>query len=226
MSDQTKQANEEAKSTANVDLTKFVPKEDYEKLSASERELKTKLDDANLSLLDPEYIAFLETKKGKQVEKKVESSFKLTDSDIDKLSSKQLLELAVDKAKEAVLSELSPELEKKFKNYDMSLSDIYAVFELQACEKKYKDFEDFREDTRKILESSPTPISIEQAYKLAKADKQPPAKEEKPDPAKTAAEKPTGHVPTGDMQTKVFKNKMDAAEDAWNQVVGSGKDSI
>jgi hypothetical protein len=231
MSDPAKQASEEAKdTTSSVDTNKYVPKEEYEKLSGSVKELEAKLDEAKLSLLDPEYIAFLETKKGQQVEKKVEKAFRVSDAEIERLSSKQLLELAVERAKEAVIGELSPDLEKRFKKYDMSLADIFSVFELQQCEKKYKDFDDFRGDVRKILESTQAQLTIEQAYKQAKFERMS-TKEEHPEttkvePAKVSSEKPTGTVPSETMQTKAFKNKTDAAEDAWNQVIGAGRDSL
>ena len=52
---------------AAIDITKYVPKEDFEKLTTDSKNavdrLKGELDNAKLSLLDPEYIAYIESKK-------------------------------------------------------------------------------------------------------------------------------------------------------------------
>jgi len=223
MSDNTKVPPAgEGQGAAAIDLTKYVPKEDFEKTSAMAKDLEARLDDAKLSLLSPEYLEFMESKKAAKVEKKIESSIdKLLDSkDVDKLSPRQILALSIDKAKEAVASELLPQYQNQIKSLGQTLSDVLAVLELQEVEKKYSDFNDHRDDTKKILETSATPLTIEQAYLLAKSGKisstTPP----------TGTEKPTGGTPPGSMQPKTFKNKNDAAEDAWNSVVGAGKDHI
>jgi hypothetical protein len=212
-----------------VDTSKFVPKEDYEKLGNSVKELETKLDEAKLSLLDPDYIDFLESKKGGKVEKKVEKA--MSDVDIDKLSSRQILELATTKAKEALMEEVLPKYEDQLKRQGATLQDILAYIELGEVEKKYKDFNDYRDDTRKVLETSKTQLTIEQAYKQAKLDKlekdgKLTPKDEKELKTPTSTEKPTSTVPGDTMSKGSFKNKGDAADDAWNQTVGSGKDIL
>lgn len=212
------------------DTSKFVPKEDYEKLAGSVKDLEGKLDEANLSLLDPDYIDFLESKKGARVERKVEKAFDLSDKDIEKLSSKQILELATERAKESLLSEVMPKYEEVIRRQGATLQDILAYIEVGECEKKYKDFGEYRDDTRKVLETSKNQISIEQAYKQAKYEKldregKLTPKEEKE--LKTpASEKPTSTVPGDTMSKAAFKNAGDAAEDAWDKVMGSGKDSL
>lgn len=216
--------------TGAVDLTKYVPKEEAEKLGNSVKELEAKLDEAKLSLLDPEYIDFLESKKGARVEKKIEKATNLSDRDIEKLSSKQILELATERAKEAILSEVAPKYEDALRKQGATLQDILAYIELGEVEKKYKDFDTYRDSTRKILETSRTQISIEQAYKQAKYDtlekegKLTP-KEEKE--LKTpASEKPTNSVPSDAMSKSTFKSAGEAAEDAWDRIVGTGKDTL
>jgi hypothetical protein len=224
MSDLQNKAGETVKD-ANVDTTKFVPKEDYEKLASSVKDLESKLDEAKLSLLDPDYIDFLETKKGQKIEKKVEKAMDLSDMDVEKLSSKQILELATQRAKEAVLSEVAPKYEEALRKQGATLNDILAYIELGEVEKKYKDFNDYRDDTRKILENSKTQLTIEQAYKQAKYEKlesegKLTPKEEKELKA-PSSEKPTGSVPGDTMSKGNFKNAVDAADDAWNKVMGS-----
>jgi len=213
-----------------VDTEKYVPKEEYEKLSGSVKELEAKLDEAKLSLLDPDYIDFLESKKGKQVEKKVEKAMDLSDKDIEKLSSREILELSVSRAKEALLSEVAPKYEEALRRQDATIHDILAYIELGEVQKKYKDFDDYRDDVRKVLEASRTQLTFEQAYKQAKLDRL--EKEGKLTPKEEkelktpASEKPTATVPGDTMSKSAFKNASDAAEDAWNRIVGSGKGEL
>ncbi len=208
------------------DLTKYVPKDEHEKTLNTVKDLESKLEEAKLSLLDPRVIEALTTKK---VEKKIEKAVKeVSDDDIDGLSSKQLLELAIEKAKEAILPEVSEAYDEQLKKMGATLSDVLAILELQEVEKKYKDFDDFRDETRKILETSTTPLTIEQAYRLAKQ-----VNEEKPEDdttkkkkAASSTEKPSGTVSKGTIEPKDFKDKNAAGEDAWDKVVGAGKDTL
>jgi hypothetical protein len=207
---------------------KFVPKEDYEKLAGSVKELESKLDDAKLSLLDPDYIDFLESKKGKQVEKAVKKE--LTEADTKNMTSQQILDLATDRAKEALMQEVLPKYEEALKKQGSTIQDILAYIELGECEKKYKDFNDYRDDVRKVLENSQTRLTIEQAYKQAKLDKLDadgkltPKDEKATKP--TQSEKPTSTVPGDTLGKGAFKSKAEAAEDAWDRIVGSGKDTL
>jgi hypothetical protein len=213
--------NKPGEGAAAVDLTKYVPKEDLEKASSSVKELEAKLEEAKMSLLDPEYISFLEQKKQAKLEKKLAKTALPTDADLSKLTSAQVLSLSVEKAKEAIMTEIVPQYEEQLRRTQQTLSDVLAVLELQEVEKKYSDFSTYRDDTRKILETSTTPLTIEQAYKLAKANTF-----DGKAPAVSPAEKPTGSVPGNDMKPTSFKSKYDAAEDAWNRTVGPGKDII
>jgi len=224
MSEQTKEASEKAANEKNV-----VPKEEYEKLAGTVKDLEGKLDEAKLSLLDPDYIDFLETKKGAKVEKAVKKS--MEDVDTDKMTSKQILELATERAKEALLDEVMPKYEAALKQQGTTIQDILAYIELGEVEKKFKDFGEYRDDTRKVLETSKTQLTIEQAYKQAKMDRlekegKLTPKEEKELKAPTSSEKPTSTVPGDTMSKSAFKTAEDAAEDAWDKIVGSGKDTL
>jgi hypothetical protein len=212
-----------------VDLTQYVPKGDFEKVSGSVKELQTQLEEAKMALLDPDYISFLESKKGKQVVKKAEKAVeKISDEEIDGLSSKQLLNLAVERAKEAILSEVSSVYDEQIKRMGATLSDVLGILELQEVREKHKDFDLYRDETRKILESSTTPLTIEQAYKIAKNDnpEKKPVEENKEGKAKAGTEKPSGTIARETVTPKTFKSKSEALEDAWNNVVGSGKDVL
>jgi hypothetical protein len=224
MSDLEHKAGEKA---ANDE--KSVPKEEYEKLAGSVKDLESKLDEAKLSLLDPDYIEFLESKKGQRVEKAVKKS--MDDVDTDNMTSKQILELATERAKEALMNEVMPRYEEAIKKQGTTIQDILAYIELGEVEKKYKDFNTYRDDTRKVLETSKTPLTIEQAYKQAKLDKldaegKLTPKDEKDLKTPTPSEKPTSTVPGDTMSKSAFKDPGEAAEDAWNRIVGSGKDNL
>jgi hypothetical protein len=211
--------NKAGDGAAAPDLTKYVPKADYEKVSTTVKDLESKLDDAKMSLLDPEYISFLESKKGKQVEHKVNQAFSFSDDELDKLSSKQLLVVAIERATAAILPEVEKRYEDRLRRSESTLSDVLAIIELQEVEKKYDDFETYRDKTKEILETARVPLTIEQAYLQARG-MAPAAASNAP-----GSEKPSGIVPAG-MAPKTFKNKNDAANDAWDQVMGAGKDSI
>jgi len=194
-----------------IDLSKYIPKEDHEKaLSSTKTEmekLKQELDDAKLSLLDPEYISYLEQKKSGAERKEAKIEAKLADGDQSK-------------------SEIA-ELRRELSQVRQFQQDVAAVLELQAVEKKYEDFNDLRDDVKKVLESSSTALTIEQAYLLAKAkhigEK---SDEDKVKSAKTGREKPGATVPAPSLEPTNFKDKRAAAEDAWDKIVGAGKDTL
>lgn len=212
---------------AAIDLSKYVPKGDFEKVASSVKELESQLEKAKMTLLDPEYIAFQES-KNKKVEASVNRELsKISDSDLAHLNSKQILEIAVERARDAVAKELTPIYEKELNGLKHTLSDVLAVLEVQEAEKKHKDFDEFRDATRKILESSSTPLTIEQAYLIAKAGstKEPEGKAKEPEKLK-GTEKPSGTVPSDDMGKSKFSSKEAASQDAWDKVVGAGKGQL
>ena len=104
------------------------------------------------------------------------------------------------------------------------------MLELQEVVKSHDDFEDYRDTVREILESSPTPLTIEQAYLIAKAGKATPAEEtdaDKTKKAKSGTEKPGGGLPRDSITPKTFgKDKNAAASDDWDTVVGKGKETL
>lgn len=208
MSDVNNKAGEELKEQ-EAKIKDTVSKEFQGKLTAKDsevRKLQDELDNAKLSLLDPEYISFLETKKG---------SAKVIDD-----ASRQLKDGNLTPSKVA-------ELEAKLNRVSVTMEQVLAVMELKEVEGKYKDFNTYRDDTTKVLETSTTPLTIEQAYKIAKQNR----KDNKTDEEKEAdinagAEKPGGGGPREEDEPKVFKSKKEAGDDAWDKAIGKGKDSI
>jgi len=211
---------------AAIDITKYVPKDDFEKLTTDSKtaveKLRGELDQAKLSLLDPEYIAYLEKKKSPAAT----AASAIKDEDIAKMTSKQILDLAVDRVRD----ELLPQYEQKIGRLNATLSDVLAMLELQEVMKAHDDFETYRDKTKEILESSPTPLTIEQAYLLAKVGSIKPTEEtddEKGRKVKSGTEKPSGTIPRETITPKSFgKDKNAAANDAWDTVVGKGKETL
>jgi hypothetical protein len=207
MSDVNKAGEELKEQEAKIKET--VSKEYQEKLTAKDSEVKRlqdELDNAKLSLLDPKYISFLESERGsKQVIREV---------------SKEVAEGDLSVAKIA-------ELEQRLARTNTTLEQLVAVMEVKEVEAKYPDFNKFREDTTKVLETSNTSLTIEQAYKIAKQNvKDTKTDKEKEMDAKSGAEKPGTGGPREEEPPKSFKDKKLAGEDAWDKVMGSGKDSI
>jgi hypothetical protein len=206
MSELEKKADEGSKEAKEKESAS---KEVQEQLKAKESELtklRDELDNAKLSLLDPEYIAFLETKKG----------------------SSKVIDDAARQIKDGNMtpSKLS-ELEAKLNKVSVTMEQVLAVMELKEVEGKYKDFNTYRDDTTKVLETSTTPLTIEQAYKIAKQNrKDNKTDEEKEADFKSGSEKPGGGGPREEEPPKVFKDKKAAADDAWDKSIGKGKDSI
>jgi len=206
MSDEQKKAGEELNEAKEKDIKSKDEQEQLKLKDAEVIKLQEELDQAKLSLLDPKYIAFLETEKG---------------------SGKVIKDVS----KELKDGKLSPErieeLETKLNRVSVTMEQVLAVMELKEVEGKYKDFGDYRDDTTKVLETSATPLTIEQAYKIAKQNrKDEKSVEEKEKDVKASAEKPGSGGPREEDTPKTFKSKYDAADDAWDKVVGKGKDIL
>jgi len=224
-------SDEQNKPSEGVDTSKYVPKDELDKVSSSLKEMQVKLEETNLKLLDPEYLEFLESKSGKRnANTIISNSAKVGDisaDEMERLSKRELLNLAIERTKAAILNEVIPEYRDQVKRLAMTQEDILAVLELQNVEKRYTDFSDYRDDVRKLLESSKTPLTIEQAYKMAKFEKlndQPAPQLSKTPPP--PSEKPGSSPVAEDGAKRAFKTKDDASNDAWNKVVGSGKDYL
>lgn len=151
--------------------------------------LKQQVEEAKGQLLSQEYLEYIEQKKAPKKEQKAGETEEV-------------------KALRSQLSELRT-----------AQAELAAHVELEQVRKAHPDFEDYRKDVQKILETSKTDLTIDQAYYMAKGQKEPkPAekKEEKPD---FSSEKPGGIYPPPNQTDKKFKNELDAGMDAATQVM-------
>lgn len=225
-SEEKKGNGSEGSEKGAIDLDKYVPKEDHEKLTASHKteveKLQGELDKAKLSLLDPDYIEFQEKKKGKG---KPDDTPPVEDKNLDDMSSRELADHIANSLKESVVKPLQDELNKT----KHTLNDVLAVIELQEVEKRYPDFGDYRDDVRKLIESSTTALTFEQAYKIAKTNRAAADDKDKDKPkgdGPPGSEKPTGSVPNEELDQKDYDTPEAAADAAWNKAVGPGKATL
>lgn len=220
---------------AAIDMTKFVSKDDYDKVSTQQKDLESKLkdaagalDQAKLSLLDPDYIQFLESKKGRKMVNEI------SNKDLEGKTPKEIVDLTISRVKE----ELLPDYERALTGLSSTLTDVLAVLELQEVEKTAtkagENFDDYREDVTKILQSSSTPLTIAQAYSLAKYNRKDAESTKKDDKtkekeAKMHVEKPSGRVMVETPKKTYGTSKAEAAKassDAWDEVIGEGKETL
>jgi hypothetical protein len=167
----------------STDAIKYATKEDIKNINESIEKLRKELDEVKWTLSLFDRLESLGTKDDKARSHLDENSDPIVDArirlslrvpppagvDFNKLTPFQFLTLAVDNAKAAVMEEVLPVYRQKIDEVSRATSDILAILELQDLEKKYSDFQEYRDDTRNILETTTTPITIEQAYLQAKA---------------------------------------------------------
>ena len=224
MSDEAKTFGEQADKgdTTSTQKEEMISKTEYEKITSeldSVRKGKEKsemeLQNAKLELLSPEYISYLENKN-----KQTTSTTKSPSLDLESMSRTELVSLLRNDL-EAVLQEYSKKAIDPLKH---SISDLIAREEVRLCEGKYEDFNDYRKDMISLVRNNEG-LSIEDAYKIAKSNhKLEKDKAEKEAAVRASSEKPGGPASSTTVN-RDFKNKVDAAEDAWKRVVGD-KDYI
>lgn len=166
-----------------MDETKYATKEDVAKISDAVEKLRKDLEEIKWTVSLFDRLESLGTKDDKAKSHKGESNDIIIDNrirlslrvpppvgvDFNNLTPLQFLTLAVDNAKAAVAEDVLPVYKQKIDEINRAVSDILALLELQDLEKKYPDFEEYREATKNILETSTAPLTIEQAYLQAKA---------------------------------------------------------
>lgn len=196
----------------NQQQVDMVPKADYEKLQTSHTELtktvdklKQDLDEARLTLLDPRYIKAME--QGKELPALKPAA----GADLDSMSRAQLVELIVNKVSQQVTDQVN--------SLKGTVGDMMAGMEVKEASAKYSDFWEYKDAMRALVKKNDS-LTIDDAYKLAKANRQYEKSEaEKQAAAKAVAEKPGG-IASSAAQPANFKNKEAAADDAWSRIVG------
>lgn len=223
MSEQDKGKTGDAQNTP--DLTKFVPKEEYEAAKSNLEKLQGDLERVKGQLLDPGYLEYLESKKDKAIKKTDTSSEvkdalgNLTAEEIERLPKARLLEIAQKRVSEELTGKFREELARAIGGLQSTVQNLVYERELAQTKAKYADFDEFEKPIREILERPGTNYTFEDAYILARAqsgkpvgsnEKKPAAKLEK----RSSGEKPSSTAPAEDFQPKDYKDKDEASQAA------------
>ena len=194
-----------------------IAKEDHDKIVADNNSLKEKnsavekeLIAAKSELLDPEYISYMENKS------KTKEDIIAGGDDLEKLSRKEFVNF-LEKGLKSYLNDFTT---KNLHPVKVSIQELIAREEVRRCEKIYSDFEEYRQDMIAVVRKDEG-INIEQAYKIAKANRKIDKDDtERKTAADAAAEKPGG-ISGGAAEPKDFKSKEAASDDAWDSVMGN-----
>lgn len=151
--------------------------------------------------------------------------------DVDGLTNTQLADL--------IINEVNRQGGERVKQLEVAVESIRLMHEIDRCEKKYTDFSDYEPDIRKLAMANPS-LSIEQAYKLAKIDKEESGKGKgtpanvvesttaklfKLPPRVIGGEKP-GMPSSSTAENKGSTTTRSAAMRAWDEIVGKGKNDL
>ena len=148
--------------------------------------------------------------------------------DIDQMSNRQLAQF--------IIQQVNEQGGVRLQQLETTVETLKVIREIDKCEAKYNDFWQFEDRIKQLGVNNPT-LSIEQAYKLAKAET-PPAKKEEGEgqpvrPTRTErllklpsrlphSEKP-GPAAGSMRDSNPAKTLTDAAAKAWDEVVGRDK---
>lgn len=192
MSEQINKPNEGA--PAAPDMTKYVPKEQLDKVNTDKSSLARELEETKMLLLSPEYIEFKESKirRGKDT-KPAPAAGESSNAQIEALQE----ELATTRR---------------------TVSNISAYIELWDVEKRFPDFDKYRDQVKQILETSKNELTYEQAYLMAKGDKKSDTPADKSDKAAKGSEKPGGFTPPPADTLKTYKTSTEATNAAVAEV--------
>lgn len=185
------------------DLSNYIPKTDFEKVTKEKdstiANLSSSLRDSQEKLTSPEYIEFLESRSKTR-------DVKVTKED---LKGAQMPDKVIE-----LIEGLQTTFNQRFSSVETFNANVAAWIEAQEVSSKYKDFDEYRDQVAALLEKPGVNLTIEQAYKIVKSDKTP-ASEETPKPS---GERPGGRLPQNDTTVRKFKTSDDAGQAAWDEV--------
>lgn len=201
MSDANQNPNEGDVKVSDVDMTKFVPKEEYDKVVSGKTSelasLQKSLEEAQGYLTNPQYLQFLARSKAENQYIAPESS--------------------------RASSSLSPEIAKRIENLEATSNQLAAIIELHEVEREYPDFNDYRSDVHTLITSGGSNLTFKQAYLIAKSNRSSSMPDvsdakAKKDAPKVGTEKPGKFIPDSSSTDRVFKNATEASNAALSSV--------
>ena len=197
-------------------------KAEVDSLNAKNADLTKSLDQLKGQLLDTDYLSYLEAKKAQANMPAPQQGAPNVNASIANLTLGQL--------QQVIAAQLNQGLSEWGKPIYERLNAVSAAQEVEAIRGKYGDFDDFRDKTVAILESTPnTELNIEQAYLIAKANwvneqgtqnqgnegNQGNSQQQQ---APQGGEKPGGTVPLPGETAQRFKDPQSAGQAAWAEV--------
>ena len=141
-----------------------VAKSEFEKVMADNEKLKADLEDIRMEVLSPEYVSYLQA--GGKDKPKEEAKQELKDDDIEKMSKKELLELATKRAREEIMKEAP----SKFKEAFDEREKAQTARDIASFAKTHADFETFRPIMYGLsLDPKNADSNLQELYDAAKA---------------------------------------------------------
>lgn len=219
----SEQAKEQKSEQPVIDLNNYVSKDEFSKTEEALKATKAETEKLKMQLLDPKYIEFLESQRNPP---KKESPADVLDgiqlADVDKLSNSQILKLAEKTLGTKLLDAVRQEFGKEVGVLRQTLQDMLIRDELREVIASNPDFEDYRADVQKILETSSSDLTITQALKIARADRGESSKKsgknaKESDEAKPFSEKPGRSASPASMD-RTFKTEKEASQAALQSV--------
>lgn len=189
-----------------------VSKQDFVRVQQQAEEAGRNLEVLRQQLADPEYLEYRQAKANSRANPAAPA----TPVNLQNMTLEQLQQLIVQGAAGAVQQVVKPIAER--------LEQAEAELELDRVQRKYEDFDEFRDNVSQILKTSTNELTIEQAYLMAKATKPAadPAAPAATAPAAPAAprgnERPSASVPLDGDSAKTFKTPEAAGQAAWQEV--------
>lgn len=196
-----------------------ISKADFDKYVAENEKLKQDLEETRMEIMTPEYLEYLNSRDGKQPEKK-EAPAKSAEVDFSKLTPAEIYA----KAKEDAKAEIKEDLDK-IKSEVTSNSQAQVQREVAQFSRTHSDFEQFRPLMYGLsLDPKHKDLSLGELYEKAKEHVArihvPASPDEKRRQAKLSGEKP-GHS-TGSFKADKKYTDQSAAEESWDEIVGEG----
>src|SRR3990167_875660 len=220
-----KGSEEKGKGEAGAPQGDTVSKADFDKIMGENTKLSQQMEDLRLEVLSPDYMEFLDSKekgigdKGKQQEP-VKKASDITDDSLEKMSKKDIFDLA----KKAAKDEMDGEF-KRLRDEQTESSNAGVKREIAAFARTHGDYETFRPI---MLGLSKDPknfdLTLEELYVASKEHikriGQEPSEAEKEKQRKKQGEKPGGSNDSYEEDRKL------SAEEATKRAVASVREQL
>lgn len=195
-----------------------ISKAEYDKLVEEQGKLKQELEDTRMEIMTPEYLEWLNNRDGSR---KPEPEHKSEDVDYSKMTPAQIAKKVAEETEARIRKEMD-----NLRNEVTSSSKAQTQKEVAAFSRTHSDFESFRPVMYGLsLDPKNKDLTLPELYEEAKKHvariHTPATPEEKKRQVKLSTDKP-GHTSESFVPNGKKLTSSQAAEEAWNEVVGDG----